>query len=84
MFVKDPEAVAEAKKYAADNKVDLRLVELYVVDEDSVKAAIAHIIQEAGRLDIIVHNAGHMIYGPAEAFTVKQSMQLYDVNVMGT
>jgi hypothetical protein len=26
----------------------------------------------AGRLDIIIHNAGHMVFGPAEAFTPEQ------------
>jgi NAD(P)-dependent dehydrogenase (short-subunit alcohol dehydrogenase family) len=37
-----------------------------------------------GRLDVIVHNAGHMMFGPAEAFTPNQYMQQYDVNVLGT
>ena len=33
---------------------------------------------------MIVHNAGHMVFGPAEAFTPEQFAQLYDVNVLGT
>jgi len=31
---------------------------------------------------VIVHNAGHMSFGPAEAFTPEQFAQLYDVNVL--
>ena len=50
----------------------------------SADAGIAHIIADAGRLDVIVHNAGHMVFGPAEAFTPEQLSQQYDVNVLGT
>jgi NAD(P)-dependent dehydrogenase (short-subunit alcohol dehydrogenase family) len=37
-----------------------------------------------GRLNVIVHNAGHMVFGPAEAFTPEQLSQQCDVNVLGT
>ena len=30
------------------------------------------------------HNVGHMVLGPAEAFTTEQLAQLYDVNVLST
>ena len=46
--------------------------------------AIAQIIADNGRLDVVVHNAGHMVYGPAEAFTPEQLAQLYDINVLST
>ena len=42
------------------------------------------ILRESGRLDTVVHNAGHMVFGPAEAFTPEQYAALYDVNVLGT
>jgi NAD(P)-dependent dehydrogenase (short-subunit alcohol dehydrogenase family) len=32
---------------------------------------------------VIVHNAGHMVFGPSEAFTPEQLIQQYDVNVLG-
>jgi NAD(P)-dependent dehydrogenase (short-subunit alcohol dehydrogenase family) len=76
--------VAGAALYAAEHKVDLRTVELDVADQASVDAGIARVIAEAGRLDVIVHNAGHMSFGPAEAFTPEQFAQLYDVNVLST
>ena len=41
-------------------------------------------MKEQGRLDVVVHNAGHMAYGPAEAFTPEQFQELYDINVLGT
>src|SRR6202047_952803 len=76
--------VVLAHEYAAKHGVDLRVVELDVVSDKSVDAGIDRIIAESRRLDVIVHNAGHMAFGPAEAFTPEQFAQLYDVNVLGT
>jgi NAD(P)-dependent dehydrogenase (short-subunit alcohol dehydrogenase family) len=33
---------------------------------------------------VLIHNAGHMVFGPAEAFTPEQYAELYDVNVLST
>ena len=76
-------AVAELEGFAAEHAVDLRAVELDVFDQGSADAAAERILGDHGRLDVIVHNAGHMVLGPAEAFSAEQLIQLYDVNVVG-
>jgi NAD(P)-dependent dehydrogenase (short-subunit alcohol dehydrogenase family) len=76
--------VADVQKYAKDNQVDLRAIELDVGSQKSADAAIAKIVAEQGRLDVVIHNAGHMVFGPAEAFTPEQLAELYDVNVLST
>ena len=76
--------VAEAEHYAAEHGVDLRTVELDVASAESVEAGIAKIIADTGRLDVVIHNAGHMSFGPAEAFTPEQFAELFDVNVLST
>jgi NAD(P)-dependent dehydrogenase (short-subunit alcohol dehydrogenase family) len=58
--------VKELEKYAAEHSVDLRPVELDVSSEKSCDAAIQEIISKNGRLDVVVHNAGHMVFGPAK------------------
>ncbi|QET00884.1 SDR family oxidoreductase [Cupriavidus pauculus] len=75
--------VAEIAQWSENHDADLRAVELDVQSEASVAAAIAKVLDDAGRLDVIVHNAGHMVFGPAEAFTPEQMIQQYDVNVLG-
>jgi NAD(P)-dependent dehydrogenase (short-subunit alcohol dehydrogenase family) len=76
--------VEEVNKYAAEHGVDLRAVELDVASEASAAAGIQQILADCGRLDVVVHNAGHMSFGPAEAFTPEQFAQLYDINVLST
>jgi len=75
---------AEMAETSKRDRVELRLVELDVQSDPSVNAAVETIIGESGRIDVVVHNAGHMIFGPAEAFTPEQFAQQYDVNVLGT
>jgi NAD(P)-dependent dehydrogenase (short-subunit alcohol dehydrogenase family) len=81
---KNAAAAADVAKYAAEHGVALRTVELDVSSSASVDAAIAKIIADNERLDVVVHNAGHMSFGPAEAFTPEQLAELYDVNVLST
>lgn len=77
-------AVADAAAFAAEHGVDLRTVELDVADQASVDAAVARVVAESGGLDVVVHNAGHMVLGPTEAFTPEQLASVYDTNVVST
>lgn len=70
--------------FSKANGVDLRTVELDVQSQDSVDGAVKHIIDTDGSIDVVMHNAGHMMFGPAEAFTPEQYAQQYDVNVLST
>ncbi len=81
---KNAPRVIEIAAWAKAEGADLRTAELDVQSDSSAETGVAHILKEAGRLDAIVHNAGHMVFGPAEAFTPEQFMQQYDVNVLGT
>ncbi len=76
--------VAEVQAYARTHGIDLRTIELDVGSQESADAAVANIVADNGRLDVVIHNAGHMSYGPAEAFTPEQFAQLYDINVLST
>ncbi|WP_406817354.1 SDR family oxidoreductase [Mycobacterium sp. M23085] len=78
---------AQADRYAELSKaegVDIRVIDMDVQSQPSVDAAVHAVLSDGGRIDVLVHNAGHMVYGPAEAFIPEQFAALYDVNVIGT
>ena len=77
-------AVAALAELAAAEGIDVRAVEMDVLDEASVDAAVADVVAASGHVDVVVHNAGHMVLGPTEAFTPEQLAALYDVNVLST
>lgn len=80
----DGKPAAEMEQLAREEGLALVPVTLDVTSQASADAAIAQILSDAGRLDVVVHNAGHMTFGPAEAFTPEQMARAYDVNVLGT
>ncbi len=81
---RNADRVAQAAAYAEEHKVDLRTVELDVLSQESADTAVAAITAEHGQLDVVVHNAGHMVTGPTEAFTPEEIAAVYDTNVLGT
>ena len=77
-------SVSELERFASEHDVTLHALELDVASQSSADAAVAKILAEQDRLDVVIHNAGHMVLGPSEAFTPEQIAEVYDVNVLGT
>jgi NAD(P)-dependent dehydrogenase (short-subunit alcohol dehydrogenase family) len=73
----------ETTQYAAKYGVELNSVELDVTSDESVRQAVQTVLDERGRLDVLIHNAGRLAGGPAEAFTPSQMADLFDTNVLG-
>lgn len=62
---------------------DLRVTELDVQSQESAEQAVKAIIDAGGRLDAVVHNAGHLYVGYVESFTAEDIARLFDINVLG-
>lgn len=73
----------ELREQAQADRRDLRIVELDVQSQVSAERAIATILDDAGRLDVVVQNAGHLDVGYVEAFSAEEIAQLFDINVLG-
>ena len=61
----------------------IEVIELDVTDTQSVDVAVATLLAKAGRIDVLVNNAGVASAGVSEAFTDAQATALFDVNVIG-
>jgi len=67
-----------------NNTSDFLPLGVDLVDEKSVTAAIDKAIQQFGRVDVVVNNAGYGQLGTLEELTDKEARQNFDVNVFGT
>jgi NAD(P)-dependent dehydrogenase (short-subunit alcohol dehydrogenase family) len=67
----------------ADLAGTCEVVELDVIDEDSVALAVQRIVEGEGRLDVVVNNAGYVLWGPVEETPIEEVQREFDVNVFG-
>src|SRR5215217_1898319 len=77
-----------AKRDSFESIVDkqqlpVRVVRLDVTDENSIKSAIESILSEAGRIDLLVNNAGYVLTGAFEDIGINEIKALYETNVFG-
>ena len=68
---------------AAEQKLPLKTLEMDVCSTDSVQRAVDIVLQEQGRVDVAVNNAGLMSIGLAEGFTEEQFLHQMNLNFMG-
>jgi len=80
--MRDPEAKNRIHAEALRGQ-NIEVVELDVTDSQSVDRAVAAVIARAGRIDVLINNAGLLAAGVSEAFTPEQATALFDVNVIG-
>jgi len=54
-----------------------------VTSDASVQAAVSEVLAKAGRIDLLVNNAGVGLMGGAEESSLEQAKSLFDVNLFG-
>ena len=61
----------------------VEVVPLDVRDEASVKACVEDVRGRAGRIDVLINNAGVNLVGAVEETSISQAQALFDTNVIG-
>ncbi|MEZ4798310.1 MAG: SDR family oxidoreductase [Flavobacteriales bacterium] len=76
--------------FGASRKVTTGIVENDIIQlkmdvnsEPSVKAAVDYIIQEQGKIDVVINNAGLGIIGAVESVSDEEVKEIFDTNVFG-
>jgi NAD(P)-dependent dehydrogenase (short-subunit alcohol dehydrogenase family) len=54
-----------------------------VTSDESVQAAVGHVLAQTGRIDLLVNNAGVGLLGGAEESSLEQAKSLFEVNLFG-
>ncbi|MGH8991531.1 MAG: SDR family oxidoreductase [Acidimicrobiia bacterium] len=66
-----------------DEGLDIRVLELDVTDEWSVKQAVAHVLDTEGRIDVLVNNAGLLHFGSVELLPDELMRATFETNLFG-
>ena len=80
---KNAGAAKELHDLAKRESLSLRAIELDVTNDDSVARAVQTVAGEAGRIDVLVNNAGYGLMGVTEAITIEQAQRIMDTNFFG-
>lgn len=63
--------------------LSLEILPLDVTSQLSVEEAVGMAVRKAGRIDVLVNNAGFGYLGPVEDFTIEEVKSQYETNVFG-
>ena len=74
---------AKAKGELERHSTQIKVVDMDVTNEASVKEAMSTILAEAGNIDVLISNAGIMYLGITEAFSVEQAKFQMETNYFG-
>ena len=78
--MRDMKKADEIQKIVDDESLSLKVIELDVDNEESAENAINTIIQEKGRVDVLVNNAGWGIWGTGEDVSVEEFKEQFETN----
>lgn len=72
-----------SRRAATGNSDGITMLSCDVTDEASVTKTVEEVVVKAGRIDLLVNNAGVGLFGGAEESSTAQAQTLFDVNVFG-
>ena len=68
---------------ASSSPEPVTMLTMDVRDGLSVRDAIARVLDEAGRIDVLVNNAGYTVLGAVEETSAEEALAQFDTNVLG-
>jgi NAD(P)-dependent dehydrogenase (short-subunit alcohol dehydrogenase family) len=74
---------AELDALASHKKLSLETVELDVCDDASVQPAVSRVLESAGKIDVLINNAGVAYMGTVEDLKLEDWRRQFETNVFG-
>ena len=72
-----------SRRAASESVEGVTMLACDVTDDESVAKLVNEVVARAGRIDLLVNNAGIGLLGGAEESSIEQAQALFDVNVFG-
>lgn len=54
-----------------------------ITKEDDIDTVVNHIVEQEGKIDILINNAGYATQGPVEQVPVDEAHRMFEVNLFG-
>ena len=58
-------------------------LQMDVTDESQIVAGIRQIVEEQGKIDVLINNAGYGLYGAVEDISIGDAKRQFEVNIFG-
>lgn len=81
--MRNPEKDALIKNALKKENLSIKVIQLDVIDDESLKNAIDHVTSEASRIDVLVNNAGYGLVGALEELSMEEIKAQYETNLFG-
>lgn len=81
--MRTPDKKVVIKTTEEKENLPIKVVQLDVTDDKSVKSAIDMINSESGRIDVLVNNAGYALGGALEDLSMEEIKAQYETNLLG-
>lgn len=64
-------------------EMGMGIVSLDLTNDESIKNAVDTIVQQEGRIDVLINNAGYGSYGSVEDVSIEEAKRQFEVNLFG-
>ena len=81
--MRNPDRAPELASIAAKERLPIKVLPMDVDNDASVGNAVAGVLAESGRIDVLVNNAGIAVTGPVEELPLAEFRRVMETNYFG-
>ncbi len=60
-----------------------KAIAMDITDETQIENAVSQVMQEQGKVDVLINNAGYAVYGTVEEVPIDKARRQFEVNLFG-
>jgi len=81
--MRDTKKGTKIQETSKKEELPLEILELDVNKKESIKSAVSKILEKKGRIDVLVNNAGYLLFGCIEDISVEDIKEQFETNFFG-